>query len=317
MKTLLFTAHTPSENTEKLATICAAEMQSCSDNVTLIHKAPLETVSADGLNCDGLVIATTENIGYMAGLSKDMFDRCYNDWLYHTDGLPVAFYIRAGLDGTATATTLSRFAHALRWRMVRPPLILKGDYIKDFETQAAELGGGFCCGSGSGHFLERYNSKMRLISMAAEIAPLAALFIGNAVADIFVGAQAAVGCAAVIIVYNRVAERRWAAFALFSVLVSAVFTATALLFGDSLFIKIQPSLFNGLFCLILLGGWVRGQAVMKLFFGAQFSLTLETWRSLSLRWGCFSDFWPSPMKGHGDCWMMMAGCGLRYFSQPR
>ncbi|MGB1183214.1 MAG: hypothetical protein ACPG4I_07345, partial [Candidatus Puniceispirillaceae bacterium] len=78
---------------------------------------------------------------------------------------------------------------------------------------------------------------MRLISMAAEIAPLAALFIGNAVADIFVGAQAAVGCAAVIIVYNRVAERRWAAFALFSVLVSAVFTATALLFGDSLFIK--------------------------------------------------------------------------------
>ena len=29
--------------------------------------------------------------------------------------------------------------------------------------------------------------------MAAEIAPLAALFIGNAVADIFVGAQAAVG----------------------------------------------------------------------------------------------------------------------------
>ncbi|MGB1395977.1 MAG: flavodoxin family protein [Candidatus Puniceispirillaceae bacterium] len=152
MKTLLFTAHTPSENTEKLATICAAEMQSCSDNVTLIHKAPLETVSADGLNCDGLVIATTENIGYMAGLTKDMFDRCYNDWLYLTDGLPVAFYIRAGLDGTATATTLSRFAHALRWRMVRPPLILKGDYIKDFETQAAELGGGFAAGLEAGIF---------------------------------------------------------------------------------------------------------------------------------------------------------------------
>ncbi len=53
--------------------------------------------------------------------------------------------------------------------------------------------------------------------MAAEIAPLAALFIGNAIADIFVGAQAAVGCAAIIILYNRIAERRWAAFALFSV----------------------------------------------------------------------------------------------------
>ncbi len=72
----------------------------------------------------------------MAGLTKDIFDRCYNDWLYHTDGLPVAFYIRAGLDGTATADTLGRFAHALRWRMVRPPLILKGDYQPDFENRS-------------------------------------------------------------------------------------------------------------------------------------------------------------------------------------
>ena len=126
--------------------------------------------------------------------------------------------------------------------------------------------------------------------MAAEIAPLAALFIGNALADIFVGAIAAVACAVIIILYNRIVERRWAAFALFSVLVSAVFTVAALLFGDSLFIKIQPSLFNGLFCLILLGGWLRGKAVMKIFFGAQFQLTHDTWRLLSLRWGLFLAF---------------------------
>ena len=152
MKTLLFASHTPSANTEKLATICAAEMLGCSEDITVIHKPSLEIASKDGLACDGLVIATTENIGYMAGLTKDMFDRCYNDWLYHTDGLPVAFYIRAGLDGTATATTLSRFAHALRWRLVRPPLILKGNYIEDFETQVAELGGGFAAGLEAGIF---------------------------------------------------------------------------------------------------------------------------------------------------------------------
>ena len=131
---------------------------------------------------------------------------------------------------------------------------------------------------------------MRLVSMAAEIAPLAALFIGNAVADIFVGAQAALLCAGIIIFYNRVVEKRWAAFALFSVLVSALFTFAALLLSDSLFIKIQPSLFNGLFCLILLVGWLRGHAVMKLFFGAQFELTQETWRLLSLRWSLFFGF---------------------------
>ena len=108
MKKLLFTSHTPSDNTRKLSQRCLAEMHACSEKIVLHHKTPLETTSEDGLACDGLVIATTENIGYMAGMTKDMFDRCYNDWLYHTDGLPVAFYIRAGLDGTATANTLGR-----------------------------------------------------------------------------------------------------------------------------------------------------------------------------------------------------------------
>lgn len=146
MKTLLFVSHAPSQNTQALAKVCLSEMRTHTQNLQICHKPPLEVTSADGLACAGMLIATTENIGYMAGLTKDMFDRCYNDWLYHTDGLPVAFYIRAGLDGTATSTTLSRFARSLRWREVRPPLILKGDYHTDFEAQVAELGGGFAAG---------------------------------------------------------------------------------------------------------------------------------------------------------------------------
>ncbi len=146
--------------------------------------------------------------------------------------------------------------------------------------------------------------------MGAEIAPLAALFIGNSLANIFVGAVSAVACAVIIILYNRVVERRWANFALFSVLVSAVFTAAALLFGDSLFIKIQPSLFNGLFCLILLGGWLRGKAVMKLFFGAQFQLNHDTWRQLSLRWGLFFAFLALANEG---AWRLLDDDGWVFF----
>jgi len=151
-QTLLFVSHAPSENTRKLAACCFQEMKACSDTLSIIHKAPLQTQPADILGCDGLVIATTENIGYMAGLTKDMFDRVYNDCLYHTDGLPVAFYIRAGLDGTATADVLSRFAQTLRWRLVRPPLILKGDYTDSFEQQVSELGGGVAAGIEAGIF---------------------------------------------------------------------------------------------------------------------------------------------------------------------
>ena len=129
--------------------------------------------------------------------------------------------------------------------------------------------------------------QMRLISMAGEILPLAGLFIGNALADIFVGALAAVILATAVILYNRMIEHRWANFAVFSVAVSAVFAVVALLTEDSLFIKIQPSLFNAMFSALLIGGWLRGKAVMKLFFGAQFSLNEATWRLLSLRWGMF------------------------------
>ncbi|MGB2399884.1 MAG: inner membrane-spanning protein YciB, partial [Candidatus Puniceispirillaceae bacterium] len=51
--------------------------------------------------------------------------------------------------------------------------------------------------------------------------------------------------------------------------------------------KIQPTLFNGIFGVILLAGRLRGMAVMKLFFGAQFQLTQATWLTLSMRWGIF------------------------------
>ena len=129
--------------------------------------------------------------------------------------------------------------------------------------------------------------KMRLTSMAAEILPLTGLFIGNALVDIFVGALAAVCLAACVVLYNRAIEQRWAYFAVFSVAISAVFAFVALIMEDSLFIKIQPTLFNAMFSTLLLGGWLRGKAIMKLFFGAQFSLREDTWRLLSLRWGLF------------------------------
>ena len=131
--------------------------------------------------------------------------------------------------------------------------------------------------------------KMRLVSMAGEILPLAGLFIGNALADIFIGALAAVCLAAGVVFYNRIVEHRWANFAVFSVVVSAVFAFAALVTEDSLFIKIQPTLFNAMFSSLLLGGWLRGKAVMKLFFSAQFSLRKTRGGFFLSDGGCF--FW--------------------------
>ena len=122
------------------------------EHIIVAHKPSLEVVSQDVLECDGLLLSTTENIGYMAGLTKDVFDRCYNEWLGATDGLPAAFYVRAGIDGTATGNALSQIASGLNWRLTRPPLILKGDYEKQFEYDVAELSGAFALGIEAGLF---------------------------------------------------------------------------------------------------------------------------------------------------------------------
>jgi len=152
LKTLLFISHEPSVNTARLADRCEAAMHELADEINIIRKPSVEVTADDVLGCDGVLLSTTENIGYMAGLTKDVFDRCYNDWLGTTDGLPAAIYIRAGLDGTATSGVLSQITSGLSWRLIRPPLVLKGAYMAQFEDDVAELGGTFAVGLEAGLF---------------------------------------------------------------------------------------------------------------------------------------------------------------------
>ena len=84
---------------------------------------------------DGLIIGTTENFGYMSGLTKDFFDRCYDGLKDKTEGLPIIYYVRAGLDGEGCKVALNKILIGLRWRQVLPPLILKGSWKKDYLKQ--------------------------------------------------------------------------------------------------------------------------------------------------------------------------------------
>ena len=126
-KTILFIAHAPSENTATLRDAACHSIEA-DGNVHLITKSPFDCTHHDALAADGIIIGTTENIGAMAGATKDFFDRSYNHLLEVSAAKPIAIYIRAGLDGTGTKLGLTAIMTGLRWRLVAEPLILKGDW---------------------------------------------------------------------------------------------------------------------------------------------------------------------------------------------
>lgn len=140
-KQLIVIAHAPSANTKLLldAVLKGANDQSIS-NVNVRYIAPLDTNPEDIISAHAVIIGTTENLGYMAGLIKDVFDRCYYACLESTQGLPFAFYVRAGHDGTGTRRALESISTGLRWRLVQEPLMCKGEFNEAFINQCEELG---------------------------------------------------------------------------------------------------------------------------------------------------------------------------------
>ena len=128
---------------------------------------------------------------------------------------------------------------------------------------------------------------MRLGAFFFEILPLVGFFFAFHHLDLMFAAVISVGLGLFVLLVARVREKRFAKFPTFSLIISALFTLAALLFDSAVFVKIQPTLFNGAFAATLFFGLFRGQAMMREFFGDQFDLTDFTWRQLSIRWACF------------------------------
>ena len=137
---VLFVSHCPSENTVALRDAALSGIESLKlENLEVVSKSPLEATKDHVEACDGIIVGTTENFGYMAGLIKDFFERIYYPCLESKQGLPFALYIRAGEDGRGTRASIEKIATGLRWKSVAEALILRGPYQPEFKEQVAEL----------------------------------------------------------------------------------------------------------------------------------------------------------------------------------
>jgi multimeric flavodoxin WrbA len=104
------------------------------------------------LAADGVILGTTENLGYMSGALKDFFDRSYYGVIDRTEGLPYCLYIRAGHDGTGTRRGVETIVTGLRWRAVQEPLVCRGEWQESFLADCRGLGMAMAAGLEAGIF---------------------------------------------------------------------------------------------------------------------------------------------------------------------
>ena len=150
---LLIIAHAPSPNTLAMrAAVEAGAQREDINDVAVLVKWPLEAGPDDVLNTHGVILGTTENLGYMSGALKDFFDRSYYPLLEKTQGLPYSLYIRAGLDGTGTRRSVESITTGLKWRAIQEPLLCHGKYNKRFLDDCRDFGTLMAAGLEAGIF---------------------------------------------------------------------------------------------------------------------------------------------------------------------
>ncbi len=112
------------------------------EGVKAFLKRASEATLQDLLACDGLVIASPEYFGYMAGMVKDFFDRTYEMARGKREIFkkPYGVLISAGNDGTGALSHIDRICLGYQFKKVLAPVVAKGVIDQRVLDQCEELG---------------------------------------------------------------------------------------------------------------------------------------------------------------------------------
>jgi len=125
MKRLLIVYHSQSGATQQLAASVAcgaAEEQGCRCIVKRAYAAGLQ----DLLDCDGLLLGSPENLGYLSGGMKDFFDRTFYPAQEYQLNLPYGLFVSAGNDGRGAVRQVERIVLGYPLKKVVEPVIVRG-----------------------------------------------------------------------------------------------------------------------------------------------------------------------------------------------
>ncbi|RFU18955.1 flavodoxin family protein [Geodermatophilus marinus] len=138
MPRLLVVHHTPSPAMQAVLE-AVKEGAAMVEEVELTVRPALSAGPADLLACDGVLLGTPANIGYMSGALKHFFDTVYYPCLDATVGLPHGVYVHGNDDTAGALAAIDRITGALRWKRVAAPLSLTGAPGKDDLEAVREL----------------------------------------------------------------------------------------------------------------------------------------------------------------------------------
>lgn len=117
--------------------------------------------------------------------------------------------------------------------------------------------------------------------------PLAFLLGYLITRNLLTATWALVGASGLALIVGYVAERRIAPMPLFAGLAALIFGTLTLVFHDTRFVKIKPTVMNAALAAVMLGGvWLKKNP-LKALLGDALKLPDPAWRTLTLRYGLF------------------------------
>lgn len=141
MARLLIVHHSP---TPGLRTLLDAVLSgSRADGIEGVEVVVADALAPDAelvAGCDGYLLGTPANLGYISGALKHWFDVIYNPSLERTARRPYGCWVHGESDTTGAIAAIEKITTGLQWRAAQPPLGLIGPIDEAMTDRAWELG---------------------------------------------------------------------------------------------------------------------------------------------------------------------------------
>jgi len=125
------------------------------------------------------------------------------------------------------------------------------------------------------------------IKFLVDFGPLAVFFVAYKVAGLMQATIALIVATVIALAIGYVATRRLALMPLITGLVVLIFGGLTLWFNDGVFIKMKPTIVQGIFAVLLFGGLLLKRPTLQYVMGDALQLTNDGWRILTFRFALF------------------------------